>query len=89
MDEPVSNLDHLHRRKITEWIDKSERTIVLTSHDLEMLIEVCERVIILNNGIKVADGPILEILGNDSLLHKNNLEQPLSLKYGAHKLSKF
>jgi len=80
MDEPVSNLDHAHRRKIINWIDKSERTIVVTSHDLEMLLEVCNRVIILNKGIKVADGAITDILGNQNLLQRNNLELPQSLK---------
>lgn len=80
MDEPVSNLDHKHRRKIINWIKKSEHTIIVTSHDLEMLLEVCKRVIILNKGIKVADGTITEILGNKTLLETNNLEMPLSLK---------
>ena len=68
MDEPVSNLDHSHRRKIINWIKKSQRTIVVTSHDLGMLLETCHRVIILNKGKTVADGPILEILSNQQLL---------------------
>lgn len=85
MDEPVSNLDHLHRRKIINWINKSERTFVITSHDLDMLLEVCNRIIILNKGIKIADGSILKILNDQNLLHKNNLEQPLSLRYRSKK----
>lgn len=81
MDEPVSNLDHKHRRKIINWINKIDKTIIVTSHDLEMLVDTCNRVIILNNGNKIADGPIMEILGNPDLLESNNLEQPLSIRH--------
>ncbi|MEJ2543096.1 MAG: ABC transporter ATP-binding protein [Calditrichaceae bacterium] len=88
MDEPVSNLDHAHRRKIINWIKKSERTIVVTSHDLEMLLDVCNRVILLNEGIKVADGNIIEILRNQELLHENNLEMPISLYNKSEIISK-
>jgi cobalt/nickel transport system ATP-binding protein len=80
LDEPVSNLDHAHRRKIINWINQSNRTFIITSHDLEMLLEVCQRVFILNNGKKIADGRIQEILSDEKLLNNNNLEQPISLK---------
>ena len=86
MDEPVSNLDHTHRRKIINWINKSEKTIIVTSHDLEMLLEVCNRVVLLNKGHVIADGPIMEILNDKALLKNNNLEQPLSLTYQSDKL---
>ena len=79
LDEPVSNLDHSHRRNIINWINHSDRTFIITSHDLEMLMEVCERVFILNSGKIIADGNILEILGDQKLLNDNNLEQPVSL----------
>ena len=79
LDEPVSNLDHSHRRNIINWINHSNRTFIITSHDLEMLMEVCERVFILNSGKRIADGNILEILGDQKLLNDNNLEQPVSL----------
>lgn len=82
LDEPVSNLDHAHRRKIIKWINQSERTFIITSHDLEMLLEVCERVLILNSGKKIAEGKIQEILCDQKLLNDNNLEQPMSLKKG-------
>ena len=86
LDEPVSNIDHAHRRKIINWIKKSDRTIVVTSHDLEMLLEVCSRIIILNKGHIIADGPITEILSDQVLLNNNNLEQPLSLTYQSNNI---
>lgn len=79
LDEPTSNLDHAHRRKIINWIKKNERTILITSHDLDLLLETCSRVVVLNSGKKVADGPVHEILSDAKLLEKNNMELPLSL----------
>jgi len=80
MDEPTSNLDLSHRRKIIRWIQKSLETIILTTHDLDMALETCHRVIILNQGKIIADGPTEIILRDQKLLEKNDLELPLSLQ---------
>jgi cobalt/nickel transport system ATP-binding protein len=80
LDEPTSNLDMAHRRKIIRWINKSTKTILLTSHDLDMILDTSERVIVLNKGRIVADGSVLEILKDESLLTANDLELPLSLQ---------
>ncbi len=80
LDEPTSNLDLAHRRKIIRWIQQSSRTIVLTSHDLDMVLETCQRVLILNLGKIVADGHAREILSDRDLLESNQLELPLSLQ---------
>ncbi len=80
MDEPTSNLDAQHRRRIINWIKKSGQTFVLTSHDLDMLMETCTRILILNKGKIVADGRQKDILSDQTLLEKNNLELPLSLQ---------
>ena len=80
LDEPTSNLDHLHRRKIIQWIQKNERTIIITSHDLDLLLETTDRIVILNSGSLTADGSTYDILRNEFLLKENNLELPLSIK---------
>ncbi len=80
MDEPTSNLDMAHRRKIIRWIQKNSKTIVLTSHDLDMILETCQRVIVLNKGRIVADGSVSQILNDKGLLTANDLELPLSLQ---------
>jgi cobalt/nickel transport system ATP-binding protein len=80
MDEPTSNLDMAHRRKIIRWIQRNSKTIVLTSHDLDMILETCERVIVLNRGQIVADGSVSQILHNKALLTANDLELPLSMQ---------
>jgi len=80
LDEPTSNLDPVHRRKIINWIRNSERTFIVATHDLDMALETCERVIILNTGKIVADGPAGTILRNRKLLETNQLELPLMLQ---------
>ena len=80
MDEPTSNLDLAHRRKIIRWLQRSRRTIILTTHDLDMALEICDRALILNRGRITASGPAIEILTNGSLLQENQLELPLSLQ---------
>ena len=80
MDEPTSNLDMAHRRKIIHWIQKNSKTIILTSHDLDMILETCERVILLDEGRIISDGSAAEILNNETLLTAHDLELPLSLQ---------
>ncbi len=80
MDEPTSNLDLAHRRKIINWIQASDRTIILTSHDLDMILATCERVMILNDGKLQADGPVRQILSDAGLLGRHDLELPLTFQ---------
>lgn len=80
MDEPTSNLDLSHRRKIIRWIQNSTQTFIITTHDLDMVLETCQRVILLNKGKIRADSSAREILRNRQTLHENELELPLSLQ---------
>ncbi len=80
LDEPTSNLDMAHRRKIIHWIQKYSKTIILTSHDLDMILETCQRVILFNKGSIVKDGTVQEILYDEALLTSNDLELPLGLQ---------
>ena len=80
LDEPTSNLDPRARRKVIEVIRSLKVTKVIATHDLEMALELCERGIILDSGSVVADGPILRILKDKSLLEAHGLEVPYSLR---------
>ncbi len=77
LDEPTSNLDLAHRRKIIRWLQSSSNTIVLTTHDLDMALETCQRVILLQKGFIVSDGPAADILKQQDLLENNDLELPI------------
>ncbi|RMF20905.1 MAG: ABC transporter ATP-binding protein [Cyanobacteria bacterium J083] len=78
-DEPSANLDLQARRRLINFLQTSPQTILVASHDLEMILEVCDRVLVLNHGTIVADGQPLEIMKNRELMTNNGLEVPKSL----------
>lgn len=80
MDEPTSGLDPLARRQLIGLIRDFHHTRIITSHDLDMVYEVCERSIILNRGKVAADGPTRDLFNNGDLLKECRLEKPLSLQ---------
>ena len=77
MDEPTSALDPCNRRMVIDTIRELPNTKLVASHDLDMILDTCRRVILLNTGRIAADGPASEILQNRTLLEKNRLELPL------------
>ncbi len=62
LDEPTIGMDIIVKKKIREMIKRMnkehELTIILTSHDLEDIEDVCERIIIINHGVIVYDGSV-------------------------------
>jgi cobalt/nickel transport system ATP-binding protein len=82
LDEPSANLDPRGRRRLIQLIERLPCTKLIATHDLEMVLELCPRVILLDSGQIVADGPSRAILGDMELIEAHGLEQPLSLKYG-------
>jgi len=78
-DEPSTNMDPMNRRKLIKWLQASEKTILLCTHDLDIALDVCHRCLVLADGKIVADGPSKDILYNRTLLESNNLELPLAL----------
>lgn len=79
MDEPSVALDPKARRKLINILKELDETILIASHDLDMILDVCDRVILIDNGKLVVDGVSKEILTNEDLLESSNLELPLSL----------
>ena len=78
-DEPSANLDLRARRRLIDFLQQSEETMVISSHDLELLIEVCDRVVLIDQGHVVADGSPREIMGDRALMEAHGLEKPHSL----------
>ncbi|MBO7386228.1 MAG: ABC transporter ATP-binding protein [Lachnospiraceae bacterium] len=79
MDEPTSALDPYNRRIVINAIKELNQTKLIASHDLDMILDTCDRVILLSKGQIVADGPARDILGNKELLEANRMELPLSM----------
>lgn len=80
MDEPSSGLDPKSRRRLINILKGFSHTKIITSHDLDMVLETCGRVIVLKDGKVAADGTASEILTNEELLEECGLELPLSLQ---------
>ena len=79
MDEPTSALDPYNRRLVINTIRGLTQTKLITSHDLDMILDTCERVILLSGGAVAADGPADAILRDRALLEAHRMELPLSL----------
>ena len=80
-DEPSANLDLKARRRLIRFLQASRETIMVSSHDLELILEICDRAILLNQGRVIADGTPQEIMSDRILMENNNLEVPHSLTH--------
>ncbi len=77
LDEPTTNLDPKSKREIIEIIkdlEKNGKTVIVATHELKMLKEIVENVVVLNSGTINFNGPIDELFSNPEILEKNNLE---------------
>ena len=79
-DEPSANLDIRSRRRLIQFLQAAQQTILVSSHDLELILEVCDRVILLDQGEIIADGPVHKVMCNASLMEAHGLEKPNSLR---------
>ncbi len=80
MDEPSSGLDPKNRRVLIDLLLGFSHTRLVASHDLDLVLDVCPRTMVLHRGEIAADGPTLEIFRNRELLERCSLELPLSLQ---------
>jgi len=80
LDEPTTNLDPHSRRGLIELLEGMDITKIIAGHDLEMILELCTQVAILNKGKIVALGDPEELLANEQLMVENLLEVPYSLR---------
>lgn len=76
MDEPTVSLDPYNRRQVINAIKALDETKIIASHDLDMIAETCNKVILISAGEVAATGSAGEILGNSELLTANRLELP-------------
>ena len=79
MDEPTSALDPFNRRMIINTVRDLKQTKLIASHDLDMIMDTCSRVILLSGGRIAADGPADVILRDKALLEANRMELPLRI----------
>ena len=80
MDEPTSSLDPKSRRRVMSILKSFDHTKIITSHDLDMVFELCNRIIVIKDGKIAADGAASTILVDSKLMDQCGLEIPLSLQ---------
>eukprot|EP00913_Durusdinium_trenchii_P023298 g21876.t1 len=80
LDEPTGNLDPRARRQLLEILREFSGCQIIATHDLDLVVEHCDRVIVLDTGRFRADGPPRTILADAELMERHGLEVPLSLR---------
>jgi cobalt/nickel transport system ATP-binding protein len=80
MDEPTGGLDPFARRQLLALLSEISHTKIFTSHDLDMVLEICPRTIVLDRGRVMADAPTLDIFRDEALLRECRLERPPSMQ---------
>lgn len=80
MDEPSSALDPKSRRRLINLLNSFKETKIITSHDLDMILDTCNRILVMKEGKIIADGESKKVLLDFELLDNCGLEKPLSLQ---------
>jgi len=80
LDEPTANLDPGTRRRLIEDLKRLGGTRIVSSHDLDFVWEICDRVVLMDSGSIVARGPCRKLLADENLLESHGLEVPLSAR---------
>ena len=81
LDEPTSDLDPRGRREFKALLRQIPATKLIATHDLELVVELCSRAIVLDGGSVVVDGPMFELLNDEKLMLEHGLERPHILRH--------
>jgi cobalt/nickel transport system ATP-binding protein len=83
LDEPTANLDLVSRRGLLDTLNelnKAGTTIIASTHDVEALPELADRIIVINHGAMLGEGRTSEVLQDLKLLGSAGLELPAIAK---------
>lgn len=76
LDEPTSGLDPRARRRLIKLLQTMPQTLIASTHDMRLVAELFPRMVILDRGQIVADGPTAALLSDEGLLYAHGLEPP-------------
>lgn len=78
-DEPTVALDPRNRKRFINVLNSLKTTKIITSHDLDLIYDTCNKSILISKGKIITYGNTKTILHDKKLLEDNGLELPLSL----------
>jgi cobalt/nickel transport system ATP-binding protein len=76
LDEPSAGLDPRARRTLINLLRDLPLTMLVSTHDMAMVRELFSRMVIMDHGQVVADGPTDQLLEDEDLLAAHGLEKP-------------
>ena len=80
MDEPNTGLDPRGRRLLINQLNQFKHTKIIATHDLDLVLDICERTIVIHDGQVIADGTTETLFTDKVLLESCHLEPPLRLQ---------
>jgi energy-coupling factor transporter ATP-binding protein EcfA2 len=79
LDEPTGGLDPRGRREFKQLLQSLPGTKLIATHDLELVVDLCTRVLVLDQGRLIRDGPALDVLADEPFMLAHGLEKPHAL----------
>ena len=76
LDEPSAGLDPRSRRRLIGLLHTMPQTLIVASHDMRLVWDLCSRTAIMDEGHIIADGPTRALLPDSALMEKHGLESP-------------
>ena len=86
LDEPTAGQDYRHYTDIMDFLKTLNRqglTIIMITHDMHLMLEYCNRCVVILDGRKIYDGGCAEVLVGDGLVAKANLKKTSLYQLGA------
>ena len=80
LDEPSVALDPRNRKNLIHILNGMPETKVIASHDLDMILDTCQKTVLLSEGKVIRQGDTKEILQDRELLEAHGLELPLCMQ---------
>jgi energy-coupling factor transporter ATP-binding protein EcfA2 len=85
LDEPTKGLDYIHKKELMRLLvdlNRAGHTIVVITHSLWIVAEYAQRVVVLNSGEKVEDGPTRAVFANEEKLKSVGMGVPALAQLG-------
>lgn len=82
LDEPTSNLDPRAERQMVELLESLAVTMLVATHDMDLAWRLCDRAVVIDGGVVVADGPSATVMADEGLMLGHGLDLPVAVRVG-------